>query len=41
LAVDARAAVASNNLAYLDAEAGTNLDVALNRAQGGQSRASR
>jgi len=33
LAVDARAAVASNNLAYLDAEAGTNLDVALNRAQ--------
>ena len=30
---DPRAPVASNNLAYLDAEAGTNLDVALNRAQ--------
>jgi tetratricopeptide (TPR) repeat protein len=33
LSIDPRAAVASNNLAYLDAEAGTNLDVALNRAQ--------
>ena len=33
LAIDPRAAVASNNLAYMDAEAGTNLDVALNRAQ--------
>jgi len=33
LAIDPRAAVASNNLAYLDAEAGTNLDIALNRAQ--------
>ena len=33
LAIDSRAAVASNNLAYMDAEAGTNLDVALNRAQ--------
>src|SRR5204863_10054592 len=33
LSVDTRAAVASNNLAYLDAEAGSNLDVALNRAQ--------
>ena len=33
LDLDPRAAVASNNLAYMDAEAGTNLDVALNRAQ--------
>jgi tetratricopeptide (TPR) repeat protein len=33
LSIDPRAAVASNNLAYLDAEAGVNLDVALNRAQ--------
>jgi putative PEP-CTERM system TPR-repeat lipoprotein len=33
LAVDPRAVVASNNLAYLDAEAGANLDIALNRAQ--------
>jgi tetratricopeptide (TPR) repeat protein len=33
LAIDSRAAVAANNLAYLDAEAGTNLDVALHRAQ--------
>jgi cytochrome c-type biogenesis protein CcmH/NrfG len=33
LSIDARAPVASNNLAYLDAEAGLNLDVALNRAQ--------
>jgi tetratricopeptide (TPR) repeat protein len=33
LAIDPRAAIASNNLAYMDAEAGTNLDVALNRAQ--------
>ena len=33
LSIDPRAPVASNNLAYLDAEAGTNLDVALNRAQ--------
>lgn len=33
LSADPRAAVASNNLAYMDAEAGTNLDVALNRAQ--------
>jgi tetratricopeptide (TPR) repeat protein len=33
LSIDPRAAVASNNLAYMDAEAGTNLDVALNRAQ--------
>ena len=33
LAVDSRAAIASNNLAYMDAEAGANLDIALNRAQ--------
>jgi tetratricopeptide (TPR) repeat protein len=33
LSIDPRAPVASNNLAYIDAEAGTNLDVALNRAQ--------
>jgi tetratricopeptide (TPR) repeat protein len=33
LAIDPRAVVASNNLAYLDAEAGANLDIALNRAQ--------
>ena len=33
LSIDPRAAVASNNLAYMDAEAGTNLDMALNRAQ--------
>jgi tetratricopeptide (TPR) repeat protein len=33
LSIDPRAAVAANNLAYMDAEAGTNLDVALNRAQ--------
>ena len=33
LSIDPRAAVASNNLAYLDAEAGANLDIALNRAQ--------
>src|SRR6185503_10233136 len=33
LGIDPRAAVASNNLAYMDADAGTNLDVALNRAQ--------
>jgi tetratricopeptide (TPR) repeat protein len=33
LAVDPRAAIASNNLAYMDAEAGVNLDIALNRAQ--------
>jgi len=33
LSIDPRAAVASNNLAYMDAEAGTNLDLALNRAQ--------
>ena len=33
LSLDPRAAVASNNLAYMDADAGTNLDVALNRAQ--------
>ena len=33
LAIDSRAPVASNNLAYMDAEAGTNLDIALNRAQ--------
>ena len=33
LGIDPRAPVASNNLAYLDADAGTNLDVALNRAQ--------
>ncbi len=33
LAIDPRAAIASNNLAYMDAEAGANLDIALNRAQ--------
>jgi len=33
LDIDPRAPVASNNLAYFDAEAGANLDVALNRAQ--------
>jgi putative PEP-CTERM system TPR-repeat lipoprotein len=33
LSLDPRSSVASNNLAYMDAEAGTNLDVALNRAQ--------
>jgi tetratricopeptide (TPR) repeat protein len=33
LSIDPRAAVAANNLAYMDAEAGTNLDIALNRAQ--------
>jgi Tfp pilus assembly protein PilF len=33
LSIDPRAAVASNNLAYIDAEEGTNLDVALSRAQ--------
>jgi Tfp pilus assembly protein PilF len=33
LSLDPRSAIASNNLAYLDAESGTNLDVALNRAQ--------
>ena len=33
ISIDPRAPVASNNLAYMDAEAGTNLDVALNRAQ--------
>ena len=33
VSIDPRAAVALNNLAYMDAEAGTNLDVALNRAQ--------
>lgn len=33
LSIDPRAAIASNNLAYMDAESGTNLDVALSRAQ--------
>jgi tetratricopeptide (TPR) repeat protein len=33
LELDQRAAVAANNLAYMHAEAGTNLDVALNLAQ--------
>ena len=33
LSIDPRAPIASNNLAYLDAEAGTNLDIALNRVQ--------
>jgi Flp pilus assembly protein TadD len=33
LALDPRAAVAANNLAYMHAEAGTNLDIALNLAQ--------
>jgi putative PEP-CTERM system TPR-repeat lipoprotein len=33
LAIDPHAAVAANNLAYLDANAGQNLDVALSRAQ--------
>jgi Tfp pilus assembly protein PilF len=33
LAIDSRAAVAANNLAYMHAEAGTNLDVALQLAQ--------
>jgi tetratricopeptide (TPR) repeat protein len=33
LAIDPRAAVAANNLAYLHAESGTNLDAALNLAQ--------
>ena len=33
LSIDPRSPMASNNLAYMDAEAGTNLDVALNRAQ--------
>lgn len=33
LSIDPRAAVAANNLAYMDAEAGQNLDIALTRAQ--------
>jgi tetratricopeptide (TPR) repeat protein len=33
LAIDPRAVVAANNLAYMHAEAGTNLDVALGLAQ--------
>lgn len=33
LSIDPRSSIAANNLAYMDAEAGTNLDVALNRAQ--------
>jgi tetratricopeptide (TPR) repeat protein len=33
LSIEPRAAVAANNLAFLDAEAGTNLDIALDRAQ--------
>jgi tetratricopeptide (TPR) repeat protein len=37
LDIDPRAAVALNNLAYMDAEAGVNLDVALNRAQAAKS----
>jgi tetratricopeptide (TPR) repeat protein len=37
VAVDSRAAVALNNLAFFDAEAGTNLDVALSRVQTAKS----
>lgn len=37
LAIDPRAAVAANNLAYMHAENGTNLDVALNLAQTAKS----
>ena len=33
LSLDPRSSIAANNLAYMDAQAGTNLDVALNRAQ--------
>jgi tetratricopeptide (TPR) repeat protein len=33
LLLDPRSVVAANNLAYMDADAGTNLDVALQRAQ--------
>ena len=33
LSIDSTAPVAANNLAYMDAEAGTNLDLALGRAQ--------
>lgn len=37
LGIDPRAVVAANNLAYMHAEAGTNLDVALNLAQAAKS----
>jgi tetratricopeptide (TPR) repeat protein len=37
VSIDPRAAVALNNLAYFDAEAGSNLDVALTRAQTAKS----
>jgi tetratricopeptide (TPR) repeat protein len=37
LEIDPRAAVAANNVAFLDAEANRNLDVALNRAQTAKS----
>jgi tetratricopeptide (TPR) repeat protein len=39
LAIDRRAVVAGNNLAYMHAEAGTNLDVALNLAQAAKAEA--